>query len=64
MRHIRTAARGDNAEFLARWHEIWDDVETYYSEHVCRPESFDLVILNDNNAEPSTGANAGFARLR
>ena len=57
-RHIRTAAREDNAEFLARWHEIWDDVETYYFEHVCRPESFDLVILNDNNAEPSSGANA------
>ena len=58
IRHIRTAARGDNAEFLARWHEMWDDVETHYFEHVCRPESFDLLILNENNAEPSTGADA------
>jgi len=52
MRHLRTAARGDNAEFLAKWHEIWDDVETYYFEHVCPPDSFDLVIRNDNSAEP------------
>src|SRR5438034_1223068 len=58
MRHLRTAARGDNAEFLAKWHEIWDDVETYYFEHVCPPESFDLVILNNDTAEPSSGANA------
>jgi len=50
-RHLRTAARGDSAEFLAKWHEIWDDVENYYFEHVCPPDSFDLIIRNDDNAE-------------
>lgn len=49
-RHLRTVARGDDAGFLARWHQIWDEVEAYYFEHVCPPESFDLVILNDENA--------------
>lgn len=55
VRHLRTAARGDNAEFLAMWHEIWDDVETFYFEHVCPPDSFDLVILNNDNAEQIVG---------
>ena len=58
-RHLRTAARGDDTEFLAKWHAIWDEVETHYFQHVCPPESFDLVIRNDDNAEPSGGANAG-----
>ncbi len=49
-RHLRTAARGDDAEFLARWHAIWDAVETHYFRHVCPPESFDLVIRNDDKA--------------
>jgi uridine kinase len=53
-RHSRTVARGDSADFLAKWHEIWDDVETFYFEQVCPPESFDLVIANDSDfAEPS-----------
>ena len=51
MRHVRTAARGDNTEFLTKWHEIWHDVETYYFEHVCLPDSFDLVIRNDDEFE-------------
>jgi len=54
-RHLRTAARGDHAEFLATWHEIWDDVETFYFEHVCPPDSFDLVILNNDHAEQILG---------
>jgi para-aminobenzoate synthetase len=45
LRHSRTAARED-PEFLTRWHQIWDDVEAYYFEQVCPPESFDLVISN------------------
>lgn len=45
-RHSRTVARGDNAEFLTQWHQIWDEVERYYFEQVCPPESFDLVIDN------------------
>src|SRR6266404_5216276 len=52
-RHLRTVARGDDAEFLGRWHQIWDEVEAYYFEHVCLPEFFDLVILNDEDAESS-----------
>src|SRR6267154_719288 len=55
MRHLRAAARGDNAEFLAKWHEIWDEVEAYYFQHVCPPESFELVILNDDNDEHIAG---------
>jgi uridine kinase len=43
-RHLRTVARGDDAEFLARWHRIWDEVEAYYFEHVSTPETFDLII--------------------
>ena len=58
LRHSRTIARGDNAEFLAGWHQIWDEVESYYFEHVCPPESFDLVIINSDSAEASGGANA------
>jgi para-aminobenzoate synthetase len=45
LRHSRTAARED-PEFLTRWHQIWDDVEAYYFEQVCPPESFDLIISN------------------
>jgi uridine kinase len=56
-RHLRTAARGDDTEFLAKWHAIWDEVEAYYFQHVCPPQSFDLVILNDENAEPGAPAN-------
>ena len=51
LRHLRTAARGDNAEFLAEWHEIWDDVETYYFEHVGPRDSFDLVTGNEDSAD-------------
>lgn len=50
-RHLRTAARGDDTEFMAKWHAIWDAVETHYFQHVCPPESFDLVIRNDDNTE-------------
>jgi len=50
-RRLRTAAREDDTEFLAKWHCIWDDVETYYFQHVCPPESFDLVIPNDDSAK-------------
>jgi para-aminobenzoate synthetase len=49
-RHSRAVARGDDAEFLARWHRIWDEVEAYYFEHVCPPETFDLIIRNDEDA--------------
>jgi uridine kinase len=57
-RHLRTAARGSDPDFLAKWHAIWDEVEAYYFQHVCPPESFDLVIINEDRAEPSSGANA------
>jgi len=47
VRHERTAAREQGAEgFLAAWHAVWDDVESYYFERVCPPRSFDLVIQN------------------
>ena len=47
VRHERAAAREQGAdEFLAAWHAVWDDVESYYFERVCPPKSFDLVIQN------------------
>jgi para-aminobenzoate synthetase len=48
-RHARTLARGDDPVFLAQWHQVWDEVESYYFTHVCPPASFDLVIRNDTN---------------
>ena len=56
-RHLRTAARGDDTEFLANWHGIWDKVEAHYFQHVCPPETFDLVVENVENAELSASAN-------
>jgi uridine kinase len=59
-RRLRTADRErDPAEFLSRWHAIWDEVETYYFTRVCPPESFDLVIRNDESAEPGAPPNDG-----
>jgi uridine kinase len=57
-RHLRTAARGDDTEFLAEWHAVWNEVEAYYFQHVCPPESFDLVIRNDENAESGAPASS------
>jgi uridine kinase len=51
-RHLRTAARGDDTEFLVKWHAIWDAVERHYFQLVCPAESFDLVIRTDDNANP------------
>lgn len=58
VRHSRAAGRGDDADFLAAWHRIWDEVEAYYFGHVCPPESFDLIVLNNAAAEPPGGADA------
>lgn len=47
VRHERAAAREEGADdFLAAWHTVWDDVESYYFESVCPQKSFDLVIQN------------------
>src|ERR1700730_13615022 len=57
-RHLRAAGRErDDTEFLAKWHAIWDEVEAHYFQQICPPESFDLVILNDDKTEPSSPAN-------
>ena len=45
VRHARTAARED-ADFLARWHALWDPVEDYYFTQVRPKDSFDLVVEN------------------
>ena len=59
-RRVRLAVRErDPTEFLSKWHGIWDEVETYYFQHVCPPESFDLVIRNENSAEPGAPPNGG-----
>ena len=69
-RHLRTAVRErDGTEFLAKWHAMWDEVERHYFQHVCPPESFDLVIRNDNTAqqtrcgEPGDDASAAYQEL-
>ena len=42
-RHRRLAQRED-AQFLRRWHAVWDDVERYYFTQVRPVTSFDLVV--------------------
>jgi hypothetical protein len=51
-RRSRISARGDDTEFLARWPEVWDEVERHYFEHVCPRHSFDVVIPNDEDRPP------------
>jgi uridine kinase len=45
-RHRRLAARED-AVFLQRWHELWDEVEHYYFSVVRPREFFDIVVIAD-----------------
>jgi uridine kinase len=42
-RHARLEAREDK-DFLAKWHERWDEVERYYFNRVRPRDSFDLVV--------------------
>lgn len=42
-RHARIAKRED-PDFLAVWHQRWDDVEKYYFEQVRLKDSFHIVI--------------------
>jgi len=42
-RHARIAERED-PEFLAKWHQRWDEVEVYYFEQVRPKSTFDLVV--------------------
>ena len=42
-RHRRLAQRED-AQFLQRWHAVWDHVERYYFTQVRPDASFDLVV--------------------
>jgi uridine kinase len=50
-RHLRTAKRErDETDFLGQWHAIWDEVEAHYLK-VWPPESFDLVLLNDDETD-------------
>ncbi len=43
VRHARQAARED-ADFLRRWHTLWDPFEAYYFTEVRPRASFDLVV--------------------
>ena len=45
-RHARLMIRDNNSRFLSIWHSIWDEVEEYYFDHVCPPESYDMIISN------------------
>ena len=42
-RHARLEAREDK-DFLAKWHERWDEVERYYFNQVKPRDTFDLVV--------------------
>jgi uridine kinase len=42
-RHARLEAREDK-DFLAKWHERWDEVERYYFNEVRPRDTFDLVV--------------------
>ena len=42
-RHTRLEGREDK-DFLAKWHERWDEVERYYFNQVRPRDSFDLVV--------------------
>lgn len=44
-RHARMAAR-DDAKFLARWHQLWDDYVEYYLTEISPKDSFDMIIPN------------------
>lgn len=56
-RYLRHDVReGDDPESLANWHAAWDGVELYDFEHICPPESFDLVLSNNTYAEQDAGA--------
>jgi len=46
VRHARLLTRGNDPAFLNEWHRIWDEVETYYFDHVRPSGSFDVVIGN------------------
>jgi para-aminobenzoate synthetase len=43
QRHTRLEAR-EEEEFLRRWHQIWDEVESYYFNQVRPKGSFDIVV--------------------
>jgi para-aminobenzoate synthetase len=48
-RHRRLAMRED-ADFLRRWHAIWDELERYYFNEVSPNASYDVVVGNDRVA--------------
>jgi len=40
----RRLAQREDAQFLRRWHAVWDDVERYYFTQIRPVTSFDLVV--------------------
>ena len=55
-RHKRLAER-ENAQFLRRWHETWDEVEEYYFTIVRPKSSFDLIVSGSSILGGSTFEN-------
>jgi uridine kinase len=45
VRHQRLAER-EAPDFLAAWHQRWDEAEAWYLTHVCPASAFDLVVTN------------------
>lgn len=49
-RHMRISVRErHDADFVAGWHAIWDEVEDHYFNNICLPGYFDLIISNDDH---------------
>jgi len=46
VRRQRLIAR-EGADFMARWHALWDAAEEYYFTHVRPRSSFDMVVISD-----------------
>lgn len=58
-RHSRLKRRENDEAFLSRWHSVWDEVEHYYFTYVSPPNSFDLVIKNEDICEQNRAGNVG-----
>lgn len=47
--------RREGAEFISRWHLLWDDAEDHYFEEVRPRQSFDLVVEGHREPSPPAG---------
>lgn len=43
IRRQRLQAR-EGEEMMCQWHQVWDEAEEWYVQHVCLPQTYDAVI--------------------